>query len=214
MKNIFLLLGIYCFGFAKAQTPAVYETNYNNGLCSGTIALYADYNFFYESGCEASSRICFGKWLMKKDTVKLEPVNPRTFPVIKSVEATTVAGDSIWITILDKNGANMTAQISTGLEVAGRGSYMFNLDSSGNKKFVYKRNGGKIILRTLNKLFGQRLEIPADTANNFVITLNIPSGWISSTHADWGETNMISFLKKEGRLISTKPPKQIFTRSK
>lgn len=210
MKNIFLLLCVCCFGSAQAQTPDVYETNYNNGLCSATIALYADYNFFYESGCGASSRICFGKWSMKKDTVKLQPVNPKTFPVIKSVEATTVAGDSIWISILDKNGANMTAQISTGLEVAGRGSYMFTLDSTGSKKYVYKRSGGKIVLRTLNKLFGQRLEILTDTANSFVITLNISSGWINSTHADWEETNTISFLKKEDRLISTKPLQQIF----
>lgn len=210
MKYIFLLLGICCFGFAEAQTSEVYETNNNNGLCSATIVLYADNNFYYEYGCEASSHLSFGKWVKKKDSIKLEPVNPRTFTVIKSVEATTIAGDSIWIIILDKKGNNMTAQVSTGLEIPGRGSYMFSLDSSGSKKFVYKRNGGKIVLRTLNKLFGQRLEIPVDTANHFVITLNLSSDWINSTHADWAETNTLFLINKGDRLINTRPPRQIF----
>lgn len=210
MKYIILFPVILFFQFAKAQSSEVYQTTSNNGLCSGTITLYADNNFVYESGCEASSHVSFGKWLQKKDTVKLQPVNPKTFQVIKSVEASSIAGDSIWITILDRNGNNMTAQISTGLEIAGRGSYIFSLDSSGSKKFVYKRSGGKIVFRTLNKLFGQRLEIPADTANQFIITLNISSDWISSTHADWGGTNTISLLKKGDRLITTKPTQQVF----
>jgi hypothetical protein len=210
MKYIFLLLSVTFSHFTKAQAPELYETEYNNGLCSGTLVLYADNNFYYEYGCEASSHVAFGKWIKKKDTVRLEPVNPKTFPVIKSVEATIIAGDSVWITILDKNGNNITAQVSTGLEIPGRGSYMFNMDSSGSKKFVYKRSGGKIVFRTLNKLFGQRLEIPADGANYFVITLNISSDWISSTHADWGAANTISLLKKGDRLTTTKPPQQIF----
>jgi hypothetical protein len=210
MKYTFLLLSILFFHFAKAQAPEVYEADYNNGLCSGTIVLYADNNFYYEHGCEASSHVSFGKWIKKKDTVRLESVNPKTFPVIKLVEATTVPGDSVWLTILDKDGKNMTAQVSTGLDVAGRGSYIFSLDSSGSKKFVYKRSGGKIVFRTLNKLFGQRLEIPIDAANNFVITLNLSSNWINSTHADWGQTTTISLLKKGDGLITTEPPRQIF----
>ena len=164
--------------------------------------------------CEAYSHICFGKWIKKKDSVKLEPVNPKTFAVIKSVEASTVAGDSIWIIILDKKGTNMTSQISTGLKVERRGSYMFSLDSSGSKKFAYKRSGGKIVFRTLNKLFGQRLEISTDTANYFIIRLNILADWISSTHADWGETNTVSLLQKGDRLIPTKPPKLVFQQKK
>lgn len=210
MKYIFLFVSVAFPGFVKAQSSEVYETRYNNGLCSATIVLDADNNFYYEYGCEASSHLSFGKWVKKKDTIKLEPVNPRTFTVIKSVEATTIAGDSIWITILDKKGNNMTAQVSTGLEIPGRGSYMFSLDSSGSKKFVYKRNGGKIVLRTLNKLFGQRLEIPADAANHFVITLNLASDWINSTHADWGETNTLFLINKGDHLINTRPPRQTF----
>lgn len=209
MKYIFFFLSIFFFGLAKAQNVEVYQTDINNP-CTAIIKLYSDNNFFYENSCQGSSRISFGKWMHKKDTVKLEPVNPKLFTVIKSIEATTVTGDSIWITILDKDGINMTAKISTGLEVAGRGSYLFSMDSSSSKKFVYKRSGSKIVFRTLNKLFGQHLEIPVDTANHFVITLNISSDWINSTHSDWGETSMVSFLKKGDRLITTKIPKQTF----
>lgn len=214
MKYILLSFGILCSCLAKAQTTQVYQSAFNNALCKANITLYADSNFFYESVCEPSSHICFGRWIKKKDILKLEPVNPKTFAVIKSVVASTVKGDSVWISILDKNDTNMTSQISTGLEVAGRGSYMFALDSSGSKKFVYKRSGGKIVFRTLNKLFGQRLEISTDTANYFIIRLNILADWISSTHADWGETNTVSLLQQGDRLITTKPPKLVFQQKK
>lgn len=209
MKYIFSFLSILFFDIAQAQNVEVYQTDTTNSPCTTTIKLYSDNNFFYES-CGSSSRISFGKWVQKKDTIKLEPVNPKLFAVVKSVEATTIAGDSIWLVILDRDGNNMTAKISTGLEVAGRGSYLFSIDSGGNKKFVYKRSGSKIVFRTLNKLFGQHIEIPVDTANHFVITLNISSDWINSTHADWGETTSVSLLKKGDRLITTKTPKQTF----
>jgi hypothetical protein len=202
MKYFFSCILVCCVFFSFSQAPERYLTELNEGLCSGTVILYPDYNYVFEQECEASSHLSFGKWTKKKDTIKLQPVNPQTYKVIKEVAATTVPGDYIWLTILDKNGVNMSSQISTGLEIAGRGSYLFSMDSSGTKKFVYRRNGGRIVFRTLNKLFGQRLELSTDSANSFIVTLNLSSDWINSTHADWGDIHPIMLIKKGNDLIT------------
>ena len=210
MKYIITCL-LVCFVFtAFSQTTERYHLQSNGGLCTGTIVLYPNYTYLYEHGCEPSSFLSFGKWIQRKDTLKLQPVNPRTYQVIKDVAATTVPGDSIWLILLDRDGVNMSSKISTGLEVAGRGSYIFSNDSSGTKKFVYRRSGGKILFRTLNKLFGQRLELPTDSANHFIVTLNVASDWITSTHADWSNANPMLLVKKGNALIIAGRTTEVF----
>lgn len=199
---------------SQSQTSEVYRSETNSGLCAATIILYSGNDYIYEISCETITNVSFGKWLKKRDTVKLMPVNPKTFSIIKSVEANKIPDDSVWLTILDKDGVNMTHKISVGLEVNGVGSYLFSSDSSGLKKFVYKRSGGKIVFRSLNKLFGQKLELPTDTANNFVVTLNISSDWITSTHSDWNATGKISLIKKDDVLIHQFPQRQVFKKIK
>ncbi len=212
MKQTLLILLLYCAFLANAQSHETYETRNNGGLCPSTILLYANADYVYEYGCEAAPHLSFGTWTKKKDTIKFTPVNPASFAVIKDIKATTVAGDSIWLLLLDKDGVNMTAKISAGLDVSGRGAYMMSNDSSGTTKFVYKRSGGKLVLRTLGKLFGRRIELATDTANNFVITLNLSASWITSTHADWGGTGAFSLLKKENALLplSSSPQQNFF----
>ncbi len=203
-----LLLTTIAFAFSATsfcQKPEWYIAKDLGGLCSKNIVLYPDAAYFFEEGCEASSQLCFGTWQLKKDTLKLQPVDPTTYAVIKNIVATTAPGDSVWVTVLDKDGVNMTAKISMGLEVAGRGSYMFSTDATGNIKVVYKRTGGKIVLRTLNKLFHQRFEWNTDSANRFTITLNVKADWISSTHADWSRVGAFRLLKKETAFISFGP---------
>lgn len=96
----------------------------------------------------------------------------------------------------------MTAQLSMGLDVEGRGTYMLSADSSGQKQFVYKRPGGRINLRTLNKLLGQKITIPVNGDNNFIISLNLSADWIWNKHADWLSTGNFSALKKGNSLYS------------
>lgn len=205
MKFLFCTV-FSCLSFALySQLPEVYTAAPNAGRCPGTIILYPNATYVYQSGCEAAPRLSFGKWMIKNDTIKLQPVDPKTYGVIKNVSATTIPGDSVWVTILDKEGINITSKISIGLEVAGRGSYMFGSDSTGAKKFVYKRSGGNLVLRTLNKLFAQKFEWATDTANHFIITLNLSAGWITSTHAAWGSPGGLSLLKKGPTLTGLSP---------
>lgn len=208
MKVFFSFLLTCCIFFSKAQSHETYKTEQSGTACASTLKLYSNSTYAYQTGCETSPQFSFGKWTREKDLIKFTPVNPATFAVIKNVVATKILSDSVWLTVLDKDGANMTAKLSVGLEISGRGSYLFNNDASGEKKFVYKRSGGKIVFRTLNKLFGQRLELPIDTANNFVVTLNFSADWLNSTHAAWSNPPSLSFLKKGDDLISVTPSSQ------
>jgi len=202
MKSSFGLLFTSCVLFAKAQPHETYQAEQSGTTCTSTLKLYTGGTYAYQIGCEASAQLSFGKWMKEKEIIRFTPVNPKTFAVVKSIEATTVPGDSIWLTVLDKDGVNMSAKISVGLELSGRGSYLFSNDASGTKKFVYKRSGGKIVFRTLNKLFSQRIELPTDTANNFVVTLNLSADWMASTHPEWNYTSLPLLQKKDGVLIT------------
>ena len=202
MKLFLAFFFLCCVFFSKAQTKETYQTETGEGHCPATLLLYSNSVFVYQSGCESAPELSFGKWTKSKETIKLEPVSPQSYAVIKSVTANTVPGDSIWLAVVDKDGTNLTAKISVGLEITGRGSYLFGNDASGTKKFVFKRSGGKIVFRTLNKLFGQRLELPTDTANNFLVTLNLSSEWINSSHATWNSATPLLFLKKGETLQS------------
>ncbi|GAA4737271.1 hypothetical protein [Flavisolibacter ginsenosidimutans] len=202
MKSFFALLFTSCAFFAQAQPHETYTAKQSSTACTSTLKLYTDGTYAYQTGCEASPQLSFGKWTREKDLIKFTPVNPKTFAVVKSIEAATVPGDSIWLTVLDKDGANISAKISVGLELSGRGSYLFGNDASGTKKFVYRRSGGRIVFRTLNKLFGQRIEFPTDTANNFVVTLNLSADWIASTHPQWNYTSLPLLQKKDGVLMT------------
>lgn len=211
MKIFLSILLLCCHLFAKAQPPEVYRTQPAGGSCPATVFLHANGDYAFAFGCETAPHLSFGTWTKKGDTIKLAPVNPATYTVIKNSEATRMTGDSIWLTVLDKGGVNMTAKISAGLEVSGRGSYMMSNDSSGTRKFVHQRDGGKLVLRTLSKLFGRRIELATDTANHFVVTVNLSASWISSTHADWGGSGPF-FLLKKGDVLYSSFPKQSFVK--
>ena len=211
MKYLFCLFFQCCCLALLAQKEQVYRLT-SNSTCPISISLNPDGTFLYKEGCETSPRLSFGKWTSRKDLIHFEPVNPQTYQVISNIEASHVSGDSIWLTVRDKNGINLSQIVSIGLEVSGRGSYLFNNDSSGTRKFVYRRPGGRIVLRTLNKLFGQRLEVDADTANSFIITLNLLSDWITSTHTEWALRADFSLVKKGDLLVGIQKAgaKQVF----
>src|SRR5688500_5633900 len=189
--NSLLILCMFIFfvpAISFSQTAVNYEwylAESNGGLCNASVVLYNDGTYRYESGCEASSHISYGTWTTKKDTVKFIPLNNKAYKVISTVTATQTSTDSISVTILDKNGSNITDKISVGLNVPNVGVYLFGIDISKTKKVAYKRINGKLSLRTLNRIFQQKFEFPTDTANNFIIKLNIPGAWIYSSSSEW-----------------------------
>lgn len=188
-----------------AQEPKVYRCFCEqSGLCSSSLVLYSDSSYVFEHGCEASSHLSFGSWRQNKDSIYFTQQQREKIQVIKSVQSSVIPSDSIWVMLLDKDGINISEKISVGLDVKNRGSYLMSPDSSGSKLFVYKRKG-YLTLRTLNKLLNQRITIPIDSANNFIITLNLSSNWIWSKHADWSATGNFTVLQKGKSLLALSP---------
>lgn len=203
MKSFFFLPFYFLFHLASAQQPQIYKCFCDNGgLCSSSLVLYPDSSYVYEHGCEANSHVSFGEWRKKKDSIYFTQPNPKFFRVIKSIQASIVPGDSIWVTVLDRKGIDMTSKISMGLDVKGKGSYLFSTDTTTNRQVVYKRDASSISLRTLTKLLGQRISFPLNGANSFVIALNISTNWIWNKHADWSGTGNFIALKRGNSLLS------------
>jgi hypothetical protein len=198
----FLSLCFLFFNSTSAQQPQIYKCFCDKGgLCSSSLVLYADSSYVYEHGCEASSHLSFGEWRKKKDSIYFTQPNPKLFSVIKTIRSSIVPGDSIWVTVLDRKGIDMTPEISMGLDVEGRGSYLFSTDSTTNRQVVYKRNAKSISLRTLTKLLGQRISFPLNGANSFIITLNISTNWIWNKHADWSAFGNFAAVKRGDSLL-------------
>lgn len=205
MKLSFTAIGTIIHLVAGAQSPQVYTTSPNDS-CATSLSLYSNASYFLSLGCQAAPQVSFGYYTSKKDSISLQPFDINITTVTKKIEATYIPGDSIWVRLFDVNGVNITAKISVGLEVPGRGSYMFSSDTSGQQKFVYRRAGGKIVLRTLNKLFGQRFEVDAGAGNSLDIMLNLQGNWIQSSHAVLKPVGKLRFLKKGSGLVSRPTP--------
>lgn len=176
----------------------------NGGLCSYALSLYDDGYFSMENGCESSSHLTLGRWKAKKDTIRLEPLDNSHFKVIRSITSKQLPGDTITLVILDNKGVNITSKISAGL-VTGNGTYFFEKDSSGMKKFVHKRPGGMISLKTLNRIFNQRFELDGNAANYYEVELNFPGEWIYNQRGDWSGIGPFLLLKKKDKLAATGP---------
>jgi hypothetical protein len=205
MKQILLLLSFFPAIYSVGQKPIKYTASSNGGLCSSTLLLYPNREYVFESGCEASSHVSFGTWAEKKDTIKLNPVNNKSYPIIKSIETNGKGAKYLSVMVLDNKGINVTNKLSIGLAIEGKGSYLFDPDSTQTKKTVFKRPNGRITSHTLKNIFGQDLNIPADSADNFIITLNFPSEWIWTKQSDWGGFGPFGLLKKKNKLYTFGP---------
>lgn len=211
MKPCFLLLLLF---IAHNQSPAqkpvktaytYYHASMSGGLCSASVLLYSNGNYFWEQGCESSSYINYGRWRTKKDTIFFSTANIATFKIIDTVLFTPRASDSISVTILNKNGENITYSMALGLRVPGTGVYPFGDGNKGDEKVAYKRNKAEIYLKTLSRVFNQSFTVPAAQAGHYTIRLGIPPEWGLSPKSEWNSSSVAFLLKKDSVLIGPHP---------
>lgn len=160
------------------QTSEWYSIETNGGLCSQSIVLFNDGTYNYERGCEASSHFSFGKWTHKKDTIWFNETDKKIFRVIKNYSSKKVDNKNLSVKIFDINGQNITDKLSVGQFVNGKGTYNLDLDSRKTLRMDFKRDSGIIVIKSLQKLLEQRIEIQTDNSNYYEITLNISKDWI------------------------------------
>lgn len=190
-----------------------YRSTIQRGLCNSSISLYHSGFYCFEGGCEGSSHISYGNWTIKNDTIHFTQLNNKEFHPIDTVFFSSYSSDSITVVILDKYGTNITNKISVGLYVQGAGVYPFRFDISNNMKKALKRPNGFITLITLNRIFQKDFDFATDTANDFIIKLNISADWIYSPNSRWGGFGDFDLIKNNDELVSFSPQfpqKEIF----
>ena len=207
IQTFFLLTILYSFK-SNGQSKTNYEwylTERNGGLCNKSTLLFSDSSYCSESGSEASSHFSFGKWTQKSNIIKFTPVDPSKYILISRVETSKTTDKNITVIIYDNQGNNITKAISVGQYVKNIGVYNMDLDTSQTKKTDLKRTNGIIVLKSLQKLFKQKIEVTIDSSNVYKIYLNISGQWNLHTNSDWDETSIFSLIKSKDRLISTRP---------
>ncbi len=127
------------------------------------------------------------------------------YKVVDTIFARQSPGDTVSVTILDKNGTNITGDISIGLLVRGVGIYPLEFDMSGKRKIGYKRINGYVFLKTLHRVFQQDFEFSTDTANNFLIKLNVPREWVVMPNSVWTDLGKFQLLKQNDQLTPFTP---------
>ena len=197
-KQFFLLiLSFFLPAFLFGQTNEWYLLQTNSGLCSQSIVLFSNGIYNFESGCEASSHFSFGRWVQKKDTIKFFPTDNRSFKVIKDISTTRSGNKNMSVRIFDCNGANITSRVSVRQYIRNIGSYTMELNNSETERNDYKRDSSILILKSLQRLFNQKLEIPADSFKSYDITLNIPKNWTFSINSDWSGIESFELIKNK-----------------
>jgi hypothetical protein len=187
------------------QTSEWYSIEANGGLCSQSIVLFTDGTYNCERGCEASSHFSFGSWTQKKDTILFKEANSKKFKVIKDYTSKKTDNKNLSVKIFDNKGQNITDRISVGQYVKGKGTYNLDLDSTKTTRFDFKRDSGIIIIKSLQNLLGQRIEIQTDDSNYYEITLNVSKDWIYHSNSDWGGNGDFKLLKTKQGLSSLRP---------
>ncbi|RPD42114.1 hypothetical protein [Chitinophaga barathri] len=206
-KMIFLscLLAAFLHGGAQERPYQTYSYSSISGLCGHTITLHKNGTYVYMSGCEANQYYNCGTWTTKRDTIHFQPADNKTIPVVQQVTATRVPGDSIYLTVLNKNDANVTQWISAAQWLPRIGViYRLNEYDTAPVKSDIRKEGSFITLITLNRMFARSFDYPADTANHFVIKLHLSEDQIV-TRGRWDNIPAFSLIKHRDSLKEVIP---------
>jgi hypothetical protein len=203
-KSSLLLLLITFSGMVVAQSTAAkwYLSESNGGLCNHSILLFTDSTYSEEWGCEGSSHFSYGRWVQQKDIINFSPAKPGSRQFIQRIEKEKAETKQVSVMVFDDAGNNITSHLKIGQYVSGKGMYLFETDSSGMKKTEWQREKSKIILISLSRALGQRLEFESDGSTLYKIYLDLPSHWNLKINSEWGGSNQFLLHKKNDTLVS------------
>ena len=203
---LFLTSLIFTNLYGQRNVPYVwYLAESNGGLCNQSLLLFKDSTYCSERGCEASSHFAFGKWTQKNNLIKLIPADPTRYGLISKIERQKTNDNKLVVVILDKDGNNITNEVYVGQYVAGKGLYPLVIDSLKTSRTDLIRENSTLLLTSLQRLFKQKIEITRDSSNYFKIYLTISRYWNFSGNSDWDNDTEFSLIKKNDRLVTTKP---------
>jgi len=185
-----------------SQSYSKYFAESNGGLCNQTLLLFKDSTWSLEWGCEGSSHFSQGRWTQSKETLSFTPAKPASMNFIDKVEREKTNDKKITVMVFDKAGKNITRGIKIGQYLSGKGMYLFELDSAGNSKSEWQRGEAKIILISLSRALGKRIEIGSDGSSLYKFYLNIPADWNLQINSEWDDRGVFTLTKKQEQLYS------------
>jgi hypothetical protein len=191
---------------SQTKTPYDwYHSQSNGGLCNQSILLFADSTYCSESGCESSSHFSFGKWRMKKDTILFMPADLKEYKVIARVKTAKTSDKKITVILYDNQGVNITERIAATQYIKNLGFYAMDLDSSKTRRSDARRANGSIVLKALQRVFQQKIEIPIDSSSLYEVYLNLSNEWNFHSNSDWMDMSATRLLKRKDKLVSVRP---------
>ncbi|WP_276134851.1 hypothetical protein [Polluticoccus soli] len=221
MRHAVVVILLFLSQIALAQKPRAlrYYSSPRFGLCTGTIDIYNDNSYAYESGCEETSHISFGKWRLSNDTVYFTPFNNKTFKLIDTVITSDKGDDSVSVVVFDKYNVNVTHKID--LQNLLLGDPRLLDDRFSDTSYVtqqFPQDADSIVLFSLERIFEQNFRYVVGNNKKFIVKLNIPSEWLMHPTSDWNIISDFGAIKRADGNLETFTPnfweKQVFVREK
>ncbi|MES2543731.1 MAG: hypothetical protein V4548_02515 [Bacteroidota bacterium] len=168
--------------------------------------MFKDGTFYNETGCCTTSYFSFGNWTQEKNIIQLKPVDLNKFKVIKKVVKGHIDSEKLTVKIFDNKGQNITDKIDVMYYFENTMSiraYDLVLDGTMTKSISPKDSNGTLILRTLQPLFKQKIQIQTDKSNYYEIWLNISGDWFYNSVSEWSKRSAITLTKTSEGLSTT-----------
>jgi hypothetical protein len=80
-----------------------------------------------------------------------------------------------------------------------------DLDSSKTRRSDARRANGSIVLKALQRVFQQKIEIPIDSSSLYEVYLNFSNEWNFHGNSDWMDMSATRLLKRKAKLVSVRP---------
>ena len=142
---------------------------------------------------------------MGKDTILFMPADLKEYKVIANVKTTKTSDKNITVILYDKQGINITERILATQYIKNLGFYDMDLDSSHTRRSDARRANGSIVLKALQRVFKQKIEIPVDSSTLYEVYLNLSAEWNFHGNSDWMDMSATRLLKRKDKLVSVRP---------
>jgi hypothetical protein len=107
--------------------------------------------------------------------------------------------------LYDNEGVNITERIAATQYIKNLGFYAMDLDSSHTRRSDARRANGSIVLKALQRVFQQKIEIPVDSSSLYEVYLNLSNEWNFHGNSDWMDMSATRLLKRKDKLVSVRP---------
>ena len=201
LKPLAILTFFFVFPFVvKGQEKYLY-INAQGSLCNSSFYLFNDKKYVFERGCEQYSFMNYGNWQLRNDTLTLTQLDNKSFDIVDTIMFSGSDPTApLKIMVLDKNAVDITEDVWVCLRSDGvEDIYLYEIPDLTK---LTNRQGGKIAIRTLERLVGRDIEFPVTDATNYTVKLAVSREYIHNEYSQWFDLGVRQFVRINGMFIS------------